>query len=174
MPTVKQAEQDLATARADEQKQKRDDATRELKRLTAEGAKLQTELQGLAAQINEAQHTRLRLHGLLVQARQQIEAYSEPLDPLTFPTDADEAYRIEQLGLWREKQRDLLSKHRAAVERESVRPYAISVKNRLERIQYEIVNLTTVARGGRPGDLVEKGINYVREDFIGNMQTTHL
>ena len=170
MSTVAQAETALAVARVEEQKQKREDARREIQRLTAEGAKLKAELEPLVTQVKQAQNERLHLHGQLLQARSQIASYSAPLDPLTFPSAKDEAERRKQLAAWQEQQKELLKQHRTVVERESVRPYAVKVQQTLVRLQYEIANLTAIAEGRRPGQLAEGGLFTVGEDFLGNSQ----
>ena len=171
MSAVAQAEQQLAAARAEEAKRKREDAKQQIKRLTAEGANLKAELKALAAQINSAQADRLRLHGQLVQARNQINIYAAALDPLTFPTEKDERERLQQLAARQARQKELLAQHEDAVRRESVRMHAIQVQNELRRIQYELENQTAIAEGRKPGE-VSGGAYMGVEDFIGSMPIT--
>ena len=171
--SVIEAEAALTAARAAEAKQKRARAIQEIKRLTAEGVKLKAEVELLAAQIKGAQADRLRLHPELMQARNQIATYSAPLDPLTFPSAADERERLRQLSSWKARQKELLAQHEDAVLRESVRMQAIQLLNTLRRIQYEIQNQTAIAEGRKPGQ-VSGGVYMGVEDFIGSMPITSL
>jgi hypothetical protein len=107
----------------------------------------------LAAQVKQAQADRLRLHGELVRARNQIAAYATPLDPLDFPSDADIQEHSEQLRLWQQKQAELLDQHREVVEREAARIPAIALARRMENVRLEIQNWTAVAEGRRPGQV---------------------
>lgn len=170
---VIEAERQLAAARAEEAKQKREQAREEIKRLAAEGAKLKAELEPLVAQIKSAQAERLRLHGELVRARDAILRYSVPLDPLTFPSAADERERLRQLAAWKARQKELLALHEDAVRRESVRMHAIRLLNTLRQIQYQLENQASLAEGRRPGQ-VSGGVYIGVEDFIGSMPITSL
>jgi chromosome segregation ATPase len=168
--SVAQAETQLAAAQAENAKQKRENAKREIQRLRAEGATLTKELRPLAAQVREAQAERLKLHGLLLQARNQINFYAAPLDPLTFPSDEDIAEHGKQLTLWRNRQKELLAAHEDCVRREGVRAEAVTLQKRLEHLQYSINNLSAVAEGRRPGQLEGGGVFQNVEDFIGHTQ----
>ena len=168
--SVTQAEAQLKVALASEAKQKRENAKAEIQRLSAEGATLQAELFALAAQIKQAQADRLQLHGALVNARTQLIAYSQPLDPLTFPSAKDERERVRQLAAWQQRQRELLAQHTAACERESVRGHAVQLKRKLEHLQYEIQNQTALAEGRKPGQLAEGGVFTGVEDFLSGSQ----
>lgn len=167
MTTVVQAEQQLAAARAAEAIQKRENAKQQIERLSAEGAALIKQLRPMAQQVREAQNERLKLHGLLVQAREQIEIYNTPLDPLTFPSAQDERERVRQLAAWRERQRELLAQHAAASEREAIRAQAVQIQRRLENITFEMNTLAVIAEGLKPGEF-EGGLFRVGEDFIGH------
>src|ERR1700686_4984953 len=169
MTPVAELRQQLKEAEVEEARHKATQAKEQIARLGAEGAKLQTELLALASQINAAQKERLALNGHLINARNQIRAYETPLDPLTFPSDADEHNRVEQLALWKQRQRELLAKHEDCVRRESVRPQAVALQKRLEQLQFEIQNLTTIAEGRKPGQ-IEGGVYQGMEDFLGASQ----
>lgn len=158
---VVQAEAALAIARAEQAKQERENATREIKRLTTEGVKLRAALHKLIKQVNNAQTDRLILHSELQKAREQIGIYSEQLDPLTFPTPEDEAKRVMQLGLWQERQVELQRLHKEACRRESVRVQAAEMQQQLLNMQYEIRNLMAIAQGRRPGQLPQGGLSRV-------------
>jgi chromosome segregation ATPase len=162
---VAQAEAALARARAEDAKQKREDAMVEIKRLSREGAELLKQLRPLTAQIKQAQQERLNLHGQLLQAQQQIAVYSAPPDPLTFPSDAEIEAHAAQLVLWQDRQKSLLRQHAAAVQRESVRPHAVTLNNRLEHVEYEIRNLSAVAEGHKPGE-IQGGLFIGVESFL--------
>jgi len=164
---VAQAETALAAARAEAEKQKRDDAKREILSLSAEGAALKAELEPLAAQVTTAQNDRLRITGQLAQARNQINTYAAPLDPLTFPSEQDERERRRKLAAWQAKQRELLAQLEDARLRESVRPQAVALQRRLETLRFAIQNQSAIAEGRRPGQ-IEGGITTVGEDFLGH------
>ena len=167
MVTVSEAEKQLAAARAEAARQQRKDAQRKLQELRREGAELLAELEPLAAQIRSAQNERLRLNGQLVKARNQINAYSQPLDVSNFPSDADIRAHAAQLRQWQGRQKELLALHRAAVERESVRPRAVALEKRLEQLRFEVQNWTVIAEGGTFGE-VEGGVYQNVGDFIGS------
>jgi chromosome segregation ATPase len=163
-----EAQQQLRTAIAEEQRAKSQAALEQIKILTAQGAALRAELEPLVAQIKQAQDERLRLHAELMRARTQVNHYSAPLDPLTFPSAEDEAERLRQLDLWQAEQARLLAAHRAAMEREAVRPRAIRLANQLNALQYSISNLSAVAEGRTPGS-IEGGL-FTVEDFLSSAQ----
>jgi DNA-directed RNA polymerase len=162
------AEQQLASARAEAERQTREDAKRKIEVLRREGASLRKQLEPMSKQIKDAQNARLWLNRALLHAREQIDAYSEPLDPLTLPTDEEIAEHNNQLDLWKREQKKLLAQHAAAVERESIRPQAIAMQKRLETLQLEIQNWMAVAEGRTPGQLPEGGVFRVGEDFLGH------
>lgn len=168
---AEQLERQLAAARSEESRKKREDALAQIERLSDEGAQLKALLAPLQEQINGALNERLRLNGLLRQARSQVLAYSAPLDPLTFPSQADKEEHARQLGLWKEGQRKLLAANTANEARMGVdvRLNAARLARRLETVAQEISNLTAVAEGRRPGE-TKGGLSYVGEDFIGNSQ----
>lgn len=105
---VTQLELQLAGALATEARQKCEDAKAEVQRLRCEGAELLAEFRPLAVQVRDAQNERLKLHGLLVQARNQIATYSSPLNPLTFPSDDEIRAHAEQLETWKQRQKELV------------------------------------------------------------------
>jgi DNA-directed RNA polymerase len=162
------AEQQLAAAKADAAKETREDAKRKIEELRREGATLRKQLEPMALQIKDAQNARLRLHRALLHAREQIDLYAQPLDPLTLPTDEEMAEHDRQLGLWKLEQEALLAKHRAAVERESIRPQAVAMQKRLETLQLEIQNWAAVAGGRTPGQPPEGGVFRAGQDFLGH------
>jgi chromosome segregation ATPase len=169
--TVADARAQLTRAEALETKEKRENAKREIERLRRDGAALLKQLRPLAAQVTEAQRNRLRLHGELNNARQQIDFYSTPLDPLTFPSDEDIAAHAQQLTLWKQRQRELLKQAESVRQREAMRPQAVALQDRINRMQFEISNLTAISEGRRPGDVAGGGISQGVEDFIGRMAT---
>jgi hypothetical protein len=171
--TVAEAETTLAAARADAAKLEREQALAKIQELRRVGAELMQQLRPMVAQINQAQADRLRLHGELMNARNQIAIYSQPLDPLTFPTDADIAAHAEQLRLWRKHQKELLAQSEDACLRESIRLRAVALQTELNHLQQMIRNLIPIAEGRRVGDM-EGGLYQGVEDFIGNLQTAHL
>lgn len=171
MTLITELQRQLKAAEAGDAKQKRENAAREIQRLTGEGAKLRIELEPLAKQIKTAQNKRLRFNGELVHAREQIAAYSTPLDLSDFPSDAEIRAHAEQLRLWQERQQELLAASKANEESIGfpVMRHAIGLQKRLNEIKFEIENLTAVAEGRRPGQ-IEGGINCVTEDFLGASQ----
>src|ERR1700722_2318244 len=118
MTQVTELEQKLKSAIANEDRKKRAEATKRIEALSAEGSQLRAAIELLAAQINVAQQERLRCHGELVLARNQINTYSAPLDPLTFPSELDEHQRHEALTAWRQRQHELLELHADCIRRE--------------------------------------------------------
>jgi chromosome segregation ATPase len=169
MTPVAELRQQLKAAEAEEQRHKATQAKEKIKSLTGEGASLMAQLEPLVKQINEAQKERLALNGHLINARNQIRAYEAPLDALTFPSEKDEHNRVEQLDLWKQRQRELLAKHEDCVRRESVRPQAVALQKRLEHIQFEVQNWTAVAEGRKIGE-VEGGVYQGVEDFLDGSQ----
>jgi hypothetical protein len=169
MTTATELRQQLARAVDEEARQKRAEAAKRIEALSAEGAALTAELEPLAAQINAAQNERLRLHGELLQARNQVNIYSAPLDPLTFPSEKDEHDRLEQLAAWKKRQQELLELHSDCVRKESVRPSAVALQRRLSQLTFEIQNLSAVAEGRRPGQ-IEGSVSMGVEDFLGSSQ----
>jgi hypothetical protein len=169
MTAATELRRQLATAEADEARQKRAAAVERVKALAAEGAQLRAELEPLAEQIRTAQNARLRCHGELVRAREQISALSAPLDPLMFPSALDEHNRVEQLAAWRARQQELLTLHADCVRREGVRPQAVQLQRRLETLTFQIQNLSAVAEGRKIGE-VEGGVSQGVEDFLGASQ----
>jgi hypothetical protein len=153
-----------SAALAAEASARREAAKQQIKELRREGAALLRQYRPLAAQIKTAQQQRLKLHGALVQARDQIAIYSVPLDPETFPSDADLAAHAEQLDLWKGRQKELLAQVEDARNREAARPQAMAIQNRLRHMQFEIRNLTSIAEGRRPGE-IEGGLFSV-ENFL--------
>jgi hypothetical protein len=147
------AEQQLAAAKAEAARKTREYAKHKIEDLRREGASLRKRLEPMALQIKNAQNDRLRLNTALLHAREQIDAYSEPLDPLTLPTDEEIAEHDNQLELWKREQKKLLAQNAAAVERESIRPQAVTMQKRLETIRFEIQNLTAIAEGRTPGQM---------------------
>jgi phage host-nuclease inhibitor protein Gam len=162
------AEQQLAAAKAAAAKETREDAKRKIEVLRREGASLRKQLEPMSKQIKDAQNARLRLHRALLHAREQIDMYGQPLDPLTLPTDEEIAEHDNQLGLWKREQKKLLAQHADVVERESIRPQAIAMQKRLQTLQLEIQNWIAVAEGRKPGQLPEGGVFRVGEDFLGH------
>jgi hypothetical protein len=168
--SVPEAEQQLAAAQAVAAKERRENATREIQRLRREGVPMLKRLRALAAVIHEAQNTRLKLNGLLLQARAQIASFSIPLDPMEFPSDADIAEHARQLTLWQARQKELLAQSEECLRRESWRMEAIGLQDRVNRMYQEMKNLTAVAAGRLPGQLESGGLAQGLEDFIGHTQ----
>ncbi len=173
MSAVTIIEQQLEAARAEEAKSRREAAKQKIEELRREGAMLLKELRPLAKQVREAQRERLRLHGLLVQARNNILAFSQQLNPLDFPSDEKIAEQAQQLETWKNRQKELLAQHARSCEREAVRSQAVALQRKLDHLQYSISNLTAVSEGRLPGQLDKGGLSTC-EDFIGNLQTAHL
>lgn len=165
---VVQAEQQLNVARAEEQRAKREAAKQEIKKLRTEGAALLKQFRPMVRQIRDAEQERLKLHGLLVQARNRIDFYSVPLDAVEFPTEEEIAAHAGQLGAWKVKQQELLAQHADALGRESIRAEAVAIQNRLQYLRYALQNLGAIAEGHRPGDLPEGGAFKGVEDFLGH------
>jgi hypothetical protein len=162
---VTELKQKLATAEADEARQKREAAVEQVRRLAAEGRALRAELEPLAEQIRTAQNARLRCHGELARAREQIAVLNQPLDPLMFPSALDEHNRVEQLAAWKTRQQELLEVHADCVRRETVRPRAVQLQRRLETITFQIQNLSALAEGRKIGEVtgsVSQGV----ENFL--------
>ncbi len=145
--SVLEAEQQLAAARANVQRLRREDAVRKIEELRREGAALRERLPSLEAQVAQAQAERLELHPQLLTARDQIAHYSAPLDPLTFPTDAEIAEHARQLALWQKRQQELLARHKHASQRETAQEELIAVKNNVAQMQQAIRNLSALAAG---------------------------
>jgi chromosome segregation ATPase len=150
---VQEAEAVLAAATRQAAQERRQNAKQKIQELRREGAKLRAEFEPLAAQIREAQNTRLRIHGELVRARNQIAFYSTPLDPLDFPSDKEIAEHARQLEAWRARQAELLVQSADARDREGVRPQAVALAKRMDQIRFEIANWTAVASGIKPGQV---------------------
>ena len=165
MTATTELRQQLQVAEADEALQKREAAVEQVKRLAAEGRALRAELEPLAETIRTAQNARLRCHGELARARDQINALSQPLDPLGFPSALDEHNRVEALAAWKDRQKELLEVHADCVRRETVRPRAVQLQRRLEKITFEIQNQTALAEGRKIGE-VEGGISQGVENFL--------
>lgn len=164
---VTQLEQQLEAARKVEAEQRCENAKHEVQRLRHEGAALLAELRPLAAQVHEAQNERLKLHGLLVQARNQIAAYSTPLSPLEFPSDEAITAHAAQLEAWKQKQKELLAKHGKIRECEwSARIRGMPLQSQINRLEFMIKNLTAIAEGRRPGETT--GGLFTTEDFLGH------
>jgi chromosome segregation ATPase len=165
MTATTELRQQLQAAEAAEVRARAEQAKEQVRRLAAEGAALRAELEPLAAQIREAQNARLRCHGELARAREQIAALSQPLDPLGFPSEADEHQRQEALTAWRQRQQELLATHEDCIRRETVRPRAVQLQRRLETITFEIQNQTALAEGRKIGEVtgsVSQGV----ENFL--------
>jgi hypothetical protein len=143
---VIEAERNLNAARAAAGTQRREDAKQNILRLRHEGAALLKRFRPLAAQVKQAQANRLRLHYELLRAKNNIATYSTPLDPLTFPSDENIAAHAAQLVAWQATQKELLAQHEDACRRESVRAHAVTIQDRLVHIQFEIQNLTAIAK----------------------------
>jgi chromosome segregation ATPase len=168
MSAIAQAEQQLRAAHAEEAQRRRDGAKQEIVKSRQEGATLLRQLRPMARQIQEAQNERLRLGALLTHARDQIAAYSQPLDPLDFPTDEQIAEHAQQLEAWRSEQQQLLARHAAAKGRESIRPAAVALQSRLENLRFRIQNLSSIAEGRAPGQMPDGGLFRVGENFLGS------
>jgi hypothetical protein len=174
---VEAARMALAVAVKQAEQARRDGATRKIEELRREGAELTASLKPMKAQVKEAQNERLKLSRQLAVARDQIEAYSTPLDPMTFPnvpnvgvtfpSDDEIAERAAQLELWRKEQKRLLAAHKAACERENLRHKAVVLQNRLDHITFELSNQLAIAEGRFPGQVAEGGVFRVGEDLIG-------
>jgi hypothetical protein len=165
--TVEQARIALAAAVKQAEQARREDAKRYIEVLRREGAEITALLDPMKAQVKEAQNERLKLSRQLAVARDNVEAYSTPLDPMTFPSDAAIAEHVRQLDLWRQEQKQLLARHQAASERENVRHNAVKLQNRLTHITIEMNNQTAIAEGRFPGQVAEGGLFRVGEDLIG-------
>jgi hypothetical protein len=153
MTAVSELKQKLEAAVAEEARQKRAYAARKVEALSAEGERLTAQLEPMAVNLNNDQNLQLRLHAELVQARDQINAHSAPLDPLSFPSRTAERNRLRNLAEWKERQRGLLLKHHDCVRRQSIRPQAMALQRRLEQLKYEIQNWSTIAEGGKIGEV---------------------
>ena len=71
----------LNAALAAEATAKREAAKEQIKQLRREGAALLRQYRPLAAQVKASQQQRLKLNGLLLQAKERIAFYSAALDP---------------------------------------------------------------------------------------------
>jgi hypothetical protein len=166
--SVAEAQQQLRTALAEEARAKSAAAIEQIKALSAEGAVITAELTPLKAQIKTARDYRLgRVFAELCQARDQIARLEQPLDPLSFPTAADERKRGRDLAFWREKQQQWLEEDAKCKRGEAAWVRARQLQNRLDYITSSINNLENVAQGLQPGE-VRGGVFRVGEDFIGN------
>lgn len=169
--TTTELRQQLAIAEAADAAQKRAAAAAQVKQLTAEGARVTAELEPLIEQIRAAQNDRLRINGLLLQARNQISAFAAPLDPLTFPSENQEKERLRQLAAWKAQQLALLKKHEDCVRRENVRPQAVALQRRLQTLEFQIKNLSVLAEGGKIGEVtgaVSQGVeNFLEGSQVG-------
>jgi chromosome segregation ATPase len=171
--TVIEAEAVLAKATRQAAQERRENAKQKIQELRREGAEVRKQFRPLAAQVKQAQADRLRLHALLVQAREQIAVYARPLDPLDFPSDVDIQEHARQLEAWRARQAELLVQSADARDRESLRPHTVALAKRMDQIRFEISNWSAVASGLRPGEAVG-GVYQGVEDFIGSMPITNL
>jgi methionyl-tRNA synthetase len=166
--SVAEARQQLQAAVIEERKQKADAALEQIQALSAEGAAIREELEPLKVQIKTARDYRLgRVFAELCQARDQIARLEQPLDPLSFPTAADERKRGRDLAFWREKQQQWLEEDAKCKRGEAVWTRARQLQNRLDYLTSSINNLENVAAGLQPGE-VRGGIFKVGEDLIGN------
>ena len=167
--TVSQAEQQLATVRAEAQKLERENAKQKIQELSREGAALVKKLYPLTAEVKDLQDARLTLSAKLVRARDQIASFSQPLHPLTFPSSEDIVTHERQLAWWRGEQKRLVAKHLEVYASEvDARRRAMAMNNRLIQITFEIQNLTAVAEGRMPGQPAEGGLFRVSENFLGH------
>jgi hypothetical protein len=165
--SVAHAEQALVTSRAAANKQKREEAAAEVKRLSAEGSVMRLELEQIIPTVMQAERDRLALHAQLHNAMKQIAYYSAPLDLSKFPSKKNHADHAEQLVVWKKKQKELLVQHADAVRRESGRLRGIELQSELVRLSHSIANWTAIAEGRMPGEIVG-GRYTVGEDFLGH------
>jgi len=166
--TVAEAERQLAAARAEAAKLERENALQELAVQGQEGAALVEELTPLATKINTLQNKRLELYGLLLQARNQIAVFSQPLDPLTFPSTKQIAKHDEQLRSWKQRQKELQRESMKVSEEEwSARQRALLLVAKLTHLKFVTSNLSAIASGLRPGQ-IEGGLFLVGEDLLGH------
>jgi hypothetical protein len=168
MTTGTPAGQQLVSARAEERKAKRQAAKEQIKQLRREGAALLKMFRPMVPKIRAAEQERLKLNGLLSQAKNRIEFYSAPLDPAQLPTNEKLAAHAAQLTAWKAKQQKLLAQYADAVKRESIRAEAVAIQNRLQYLWYSLQNLGATAEGRRPGELSEGGAFKGMEDFLGH------
>ncbi|HVR21819.1 MAG TPA: hypothetical protein VMU26_00705 [Candidatus Polarisedimenticolia bacterium] len=151
--SVPDARAALAVATSAAERTQRESALAELKLVRQQGADMQKEFNTVAAQVKQAEKERLVLHQQIVKARQNIEMYSRPLDPLTFPSDEEIADNARQLTLWHAHRDDLKRKYADAAQRESARLRAVQLQNALVRLRATASNLEAIASGRRPGEI---------------------
>jgi chromosome segregation ATPase len=166
--TVAHTTQQLALASAEEARQKRENAKKDVDRLRREGAALKGRFDPLAALVKQKQAERLKLHTRLLQLGNDISEFSQPLDPLTFPSDEDIAERERDLGELKVQQAETLAAHeRVFTEESSARREAIPLQHRLVQIGFEMNNAIEAAEGREPGKPEKVSLSTV-EDFLGH------
>jgi hypothetical protein len=159
------ARENLQAAVSAAEQQRREEARAQIEELSRRGAAIKAKLLPMAARIEEGKKMKLALHYRLREAREQIEIYSRPLAPATFPSDANIADRAEQLVLWQRRQTYLLSENRRAEQMQSELHEALRMNDELISIQYSMRNLEMVSEGLKPGE-VRGGTFTVGEDFV--------
>jgi hypothetical protein len=151
--SVPDARAALAQATSAAERTQRESALAELKLVRQQGAEMQKEFNILVGRVKQAEKDRMVLHQQIVNARQNIEMYSRPLDPLTFPSDEDIAEHAQQLTLWHAHRDGLMRKYDDAAQRESARLRAVQLQNGLSQLRTRASNLEAIASGRRPGEI---------------------
>ncbi len=142
---------------------------RRLKEAIEYGKELRDEYDRLAPGVEQAKRDRL---GYLLQQRNAVANLREklrPLDPLTFPSDAQIKKHDAELRAAREVLAAIEEKFHDADRRAGGLLDCIKLARAIQTQQYKVRNLRTLCEGGMPGT-IEGGIS-TAEDFIGNLQT---
>jgi hypothetical protein len=132
------------------------------------GARLQAEYDAQVGETNRAINETGYLKVAIRNAESQLKAWRAPLDPLTFPSAAQLSKQAEQIAVWERTCADLTTRLAAAVRRSEGVLELVKLRDAIQRQQWVIANIRTLAEGGRVG-YPEGGIS-TSEDLIGNTQ----
>jgi hypothetical protein len=142
---------------------------RRLKAAIEHGKELRDEYDRLAPGVEQAKRDRT---GYLLQHRNAVANLREkqrPLDPLTFPSDAQVKKHDAELRAARELVAAIEEKFHDADRRAGGLLDCIKLAQAIQQQQYVVRNLRTLCEGGMPGT-IQGGIS-TAGDFIGNLQT---
>jgi hypothetical protein len=171
--TVIEAETALASAKAEAERQRREDARRLVRQLRDEEEALRAELGPVKKEFNDMQNARLRRFPLLLGVRNRIVYLENLLDKKTGSRKQTaewvselEGLRLKQKGLRAEADDDREREERAAAR-------LPKMELALRDVGYKILTWEAVSEGRLPGEITG-GVYQGVEDFIGSMPITNL
>jgi hypothetical protein len=142
--------------------------TAQLKDAVAVGARLQALYDAQVGEVNRAIGETGYLKQAIRNAEGQLKAWRAPLDPLSFPSREQLAKQAEQTAAWERTCADLTARLADATRRSEGALELVKLRDAIQRQQWVIANLKTLAEGGRVG--YPAGGLATSEDLIGNTQ----